>query len=87
MKMKPINSGRLRAIGYDALERHLHVNFDNGDTLRYSDVGEDLWHRFNTASSHWDFLCDHIDTTFDSSRISENPPNWQNLFVEYLAKE
>ncbi len=43
MEMKKINSGRLRAIGYDARARMLQVQLDNGSTLQYSRVGEDIW--------------------------------------------
>jgi len=33
MEMKKINSGKLRAIGYDARARMLQVQLDNGNTL------------------------------------------------------
>ena len=41
MEMKKINSGRLRAVGYDGRVRTLQVQFDDGSTLQYSGVGED----------------------------------------------
>ena len=41
MEMKKINSGKLRAIGYDARARMLQVQLDDGSTLQYSGVGED----------------------------------------------
>jgi hypothetical protein len=49
MEMKKINAGKLRAIGYDARERILQVQLDNGDTLKYSSVGEGIWHRRSTS--------------------------------------
>jgi KTSC domain len=36
MEMKKINSGKLRAIGYDSRARMLQVQFDDG---RASDIG------------------------------------------------
>jgi len=36
MEMKKINSGKLRAIGYDARARMLQVQLDDGSTLQYS---------------------------------------------------
>ncbi len=42
MEMTKINSSKLRAIGYDAKARTLLVQLDNGDTLQYNGVGEDL---------------------------------------------
>ena len=45
MEMKKINSGKLRSIGYDARARILQVQLDNGSTLQYGGVGEDIWRR------------------------------------------
>jgi KTSC domain len=41
MEMKKINSGRLRAIGYDTCARMLQVQLDDGSTLQYSGIGKD----------------------------------------------
>jgi hypothetical protein len=41
MEMKKINSGKLRAIGYDARARLLQVQLDDGNTLQYGEVGEE----------------------------------------------
>jgi hypothetical protein len=35
MEMKKINSGRLRAIGYDVRAWFLQVQLDDGSTLQY----------------------------------------------------
>lgn len=40
MEMNRINSGRLRAIGYDSRARRLQVRLD-GSTLQYHGVGEE----------------------------------------------
>ncbi len=45
MEMKKINSGRLRAIGYDARARLLQVQLDDGSLLQYGGVGEGIRQR------------------------------------------
>ena len=51
MEMKKINSGRLRAIGYDARARMLQVQLDDGSTLQYGGVGEDTWRRLSSSGA------------------------------------
>lgn len=64
MEMKRISSGRLRAIGYDAGTRKLRVQFDDGSTLEYGDVGAELWRRLSTAASAWSVFRDNIEEEF-----------------------
>jgi hypothetical protein len=45
MEMKKINSGRLRAIGYDARARMLQVQLGDGSTLQYDGVGKNNNHK------------------------------------------
>lgn len=70
MEMKPINSGKLRAIGYDAGERLLRVQLDDGTTLQYSGVGEEVWRRFSSSGAAWSFYRDNIDEQFPAQRVS-----------------
>ena len=42
MEMKKINSGKLRAIGYDSRTRLLQVQLDDGSTLQYGGVARIL---------------------------------------------
>jgi KTSC domain len=78
MEMKKINSGKLRAIGYDARERLLQVQLDTGTTLQYSDVGEDLWRRFSSSGTAWSFYRDNIEEEFSARRISGSAPAGKN---------
>lgn len=78
MEIKLINSGKLRAIGYDSRERNLQVTFDNGDTLQFSDVSADIWHRFKTTDAAWSFYRDNIEAAFDGKRVSACPPGKKN---------
>ena len=60
MEMKKINSGKLRAIGYDVCARLLQVQLDDGNTLHYSGVSEDTWRRLSASGAAWSFYRDNI---------------------------
>lgn len=70
MEMKKINSGKLRAIGYDARTRLLQVQFDDGSTLQYNSVGEDIWRRLSTSGAAWSFYRDNIEEEFTANCVS-----------------
>ena len=68
MDMKRINAGKLRAIGYDARERILRVEFDDGSAIDYAGVGSDVWRRFSTSGAAWSFYRDNIEEEFAGKR-------------------
>jgi len=70
MEMKKINSGRLRAIGYDGRARLLQVQFDDDSTLQYTGVGEDTWRRLSASGAAWSFYRDNIEEEFAAKRVS-----------------
>lgn len=70
MEMKTISSGRLRAIGYEARTRVLRVQFDDGTTLEYSGVGQEIWCRLSTASSPWSIYRDNVEEEFTARRVT-----------------
>jgi len=70
MEMKKINSGKLRAIGYDRLARILQVQLDDGRTLQYSGVGEEAWGRLSSSGSAWSFYRDNIEEEYTVKRVS-----------------
>ena len=78
MEMKKINSGKLRAIGYDARLRILQVQLDNGDTLQYSGVGDDLWRRLSSSGAAWSFYRDNIDEEFTVKKVSASATAGKN---------
>ncbi|MBI5890690.1 MAG: KTSC domain-containing protein [Nitrosomonadales bacterium] len=78
MEMKKINSGKLRAIGYDARERILQIQLDNGDTLQYSGVGEDIWRRLSSSGAAWSYYRDNIDEEFTVKRVAAAAPSGKN---------
>lgn len=78
MQMKPIHSGKLRAIGYDARARVMEVQLDDGNTLQYSGITEDLWRRFSSSGSAWSFFRDNIEEEFTAKRVSGKPSGGKN---------
>ena len=86
MEMKKINSGKLRAIGYDARARLLQVQLDNGSMLQYSGVGEALWRRLSSSGSAWSFYRDTIEEEFTAQRVSAAPAAGSNPLDELFKK-
>ena len=68
MDMKKINAGKLRAIGYDARERQLRVEFDDGSAIDYSGVGQEVWRRLSSSGAQWSFYRDNIEEEFTGRR-------------------
>jgi hypothetical protein len=87
MEMKKINSGRLRAIGYDARARILQVQLDNGDALQYLGVGEDLWRRLASSGAAWSFFRDNIEEEFTVKKISAYAPTGNNPLDELFGPD
>ncbi len=86
MEMKKINSGKLRALGYDASARTLQVQLDNGDTLQYGGVGEDLWRRLSNSGAAWSFYRDNIEEEFSAKRVSAKASAEKNPLDDLFAK-
>jgi hypothetical protein len=78
MEMTKINSGKLRAIGYDPKARILQVQLDDGSTLQYSGVGDDLWRRLRSSGAAWSFYRDNIEEEFTVKRVSGKPASSKN---------
>ncbi len=70
MAMKTVSAGRLRAIGYDAGARLLRVQLDDGTTLEYSGVGQELWRRLSTGGSPWSVYRDAVEEEFTARRVA-----------------
>lgn len=70
MQMTKINAGKLRAIGYDASNRKLRVELDDGSALEYANVGESIWRNFKSAGAQWSYYRDNIEEAFTATRVS-----------------
>ena len=87
MDMKKINSGKLRAIGYDARARVLQVQLDDGSVLQYKGVGDETWRRLSTSGSAWSFYRDNIEEEFTVKRVSSNAAAGKNLLDDLFGKD
>lgn len=86
MEMTKVNSGKLRAIGYDARDRVLQVQLDDGTTLEYSAVGEDVWRRLRSSGAAWSFYRDNIEEEFAVKRITGKAAPTKNPLDDLFGK-
>ncbi|MDD5175363.1 MAG: KTSC domain-containing protein [Sterolibacterium sp.] len=86
MEMKKINSGKLRAIGYDARARLLQVQLDEGSILQHSGVGEEIWRRLASSGAAWSFYRDNIEEEFTAKRVSGNAAAQKNPLDDLFKK-
>jgi hypothetical protein len=86
MEMIPINSGKLRAIGYDGREQVLQVLLEDGSSLQYNGIGEDIWRRFRISGSAWSFYRDNIEEEFAAKRVSGKAQGSKNPLDELFGK-
>ncbi|MDR2875572.1 MAG: KTSC domain-containing protein [Methylobacillus sp.] len=75
MEMTPLHSGKLRAIGYDARDRVLQVQLEDGTMLQYGGIGDELWRRLRDSASAWSFYRDNIEEEFAARRVSAQAPS------------
>jgi hypothetical protein len=87
MEMKKINSGKLRAIGYDARARILQVQLDTGSTLQYSGVGDDIWRRLSSSGAAWSFYRDNIEEEFTVNKVSGSDPAGKNPLDDLFGQK
>lgn len=70
MDMRRINSGKLRAIGYESRQRVLRVEFADGSAIEYLGVGDETWRRLSSSGAAWSYYRDNIEEEFSSRRPS-----------------
>lgn len=84
--MKRLNAGKLRAAGYDARQRILRVEFDNGDQIEHTGVGDEVWRRLSTATSAWSYYRDNIEEEFSTRRVAVESEKKANPLDELFKK-
>lgn len=70
MEMKPLHAGKLRAAGYDRTRRELRVRLEDGSTLSYQPVSEEMWRKLSTSASAWSYYRDVIEEEFTAQRVT-----------------
>jgi KTSC domain len=86
MEVKKINSGKLRAIGYDARARSLQVQLDDGSMLLYNGIGEETWRSLSSSGAAWSYYRDNIAEEFTAKRVSTPTPTGKNPLDELFGK-
>lgn len=86
MEMKRISSGPLRAIGFDARERRLRVEFADGRALEYSGVGDEVWRRLSGSASAWSYYRDNIEEEFSAHSAAASVQKKGNPLDELFKK-
>lgn len=68
MKMIPVTSTNIVAIGYEPADRYLFVQFAK-DTFRYEDVSPETWGAFLGAESKGKFFAAEIKGQYRSFKV------------------
>ncbi len=86
MEMKRIRSGKLRAIGYDPRARTLRVELDDGSTIDYAGVGDEVWRRLSSAGSAWSYYRDNIEEEYSARRAAPSTDRKSNPLDDLFKK-
>lgn len=86
MEMKYINSGKLRAIGYEPRERRLRVELDDGSMLDYQGVGDEVWRRLSNSGAAWSYYRDNIEEVFSGHRAATPSRKQSNPLDDLFQK-
>ena len=69
IERKAIRRGGIKSAGYDRNLRVLEIEFDNGEVIQHTAVGEEIARRFLTASSPASVYKDTIQEEFTVKRV------------------
>ncbi len=86
MEMKRINSGKLRAVGYDSRARTLRVEFDDGSVIEHSGVGDEVWRRLSTSAAAWSYYRDNVEEEFSARRVETHAAKKPNPLDDLFKK-
>jgi hypothetical protein len=69
MDRESVASSNIASIGYDETSQTLEVEFHNGTTYQYYNVGAALFEQFRAAPSKGQFLNTYIRNDYPYSRV------------------
>lgn len=69
MKMHPMYSSNIGAIGYDPKQALLHVRFNSGKLYSYADVEQTTFNAFINAASVSNYFHTHIRNKYTRTRL------------------
>jgi len=70
MKMLPVDSSNLSAVGYDPKTNIMHIRFQSGRLYAYYDVPENIYHDLMNADSLGSFFNSFIKDFFRYTKLS-----------------
>lgn len=65
----PVDSSNIASIGYDAEDKTLEVEFNDGPIYRYYDVPSSVHEGLMSASSHGSYLHEHVKGVYRYEQI------------------
>ena len=69
MERKRLNASNIRAVGYDARNRVLEIEFGNGGISQYSGVSDEVHRRLMNSPSPGSYFHDNIEESYSAKRI------------------
>jgi KTSC domain-containing protein len=69
MRLQPVNSSVLAAVGYDAASQTLTVEFRHGGRYEFFNVPERVHQELMTAGSHGEYFARHIRGRYGYRRL------------------
>jgi len=71
MKLIPVKSSNIKAVGYNELKMKLRVEFKSGGTYEYKDVPRKVWMDFIESKSLGKYFFSHIKGKYSYEKISK----------------
>lgn len=69
MDRQSVSSSSIVSVGYDAASETLEIEFQNGSTYQYYNIGQSTFEEFMTAPSKGKFFAYQIRNAFPYSRV------------------
>ena len=69
MERKRLNASNIRAVGYDARNRVLEIEFSDGRISQYSGVADEVHRRLMNSPSPGSYFHDNIEENFAAKRL------------------
>jgi len=69
IERKSIRRGGIKSAGYDRNQRVLEIEFDNGQVIQHTAVGEEIARRFLSSSSPASVYKDTIQEEYTVKRV------------------
>ncbi len=82
MKMTPIQSSNINAIGHDPEAQALHVRFKSGDCYVYAGVGRELFESAMASDSIGRFIAQHVKGKFEFTKLDREEAGGKDHLAE-----